>query len=103
MEVQIHIDSVCSLLNGTARHTMDAQLIQIIILTDGALQKWMDTEIMLLVEESMAIVTIPVHLILRRHIIIGRLSITVHPIIVLRIIIDRHTMVVILREIRQFD
>ena len=103
MEVQIHIDSVCSLLNGTARHTMDAQLIQIIILTDGALQKWMDTEIMLLVEESMAIVTIPVRLILRRHIIIGRLSITVHPIIVLRIIIDRHTMVVILREIRQFD
>lgn len=75
---------------------MDAQLIQRIILTDGALQKWMDTEIMLLAEEGMAIVTIPVRLILRRHIIIGRLSITVHPIIVLRMIIDHHTMVVIL-------
>ena len=63
---------------------------------NGALQKWMDTEIMLLAEEGMAIVTIPVRLILRRHIIIGRLPITVHPIIVLRIILDRHTMVVIL-------
>ena len=73
---------------------MDAQLIQRIILTDGALQKWMDTEIMLLAEEGMAIVTIPVRLILRRHIIIGRISITVHPIIVLRIIIDRFTMMV---------
>ena len=95
MEVQIHIDSVCSLLDGTGRHTMDAQLIQRIILTDGALQKWMDTEIMLLAEEGMAIVTIPARLILRHHIIIDPLSITVHPIIALRIIIDRHTMVVI--------
>ena len=78
---------------------MDAQLIQRIILTDGALQKWMDTEIMLLAEEGMAIVTIPARLILRHHIIIDLLSITVHPIIVLCIIIDRHTMVVILHKI----
>ena len=79
---------------------MDAQSIQIIILIDGALQKWMDTETMLLVKEGMGIVKIHALLILRRRTIIDRHLIIVHPISDLRIIIDRHTMVVISHEIR---